>query len=145
MRHVTESGLTFMKGWERFRAAPYDDGYGFMTIGYGHLMRPGEYFSGDLSEDDGLVILARDVGVAERAVLRLTRVPLSDGQYDALVSLTFNAGAGAYQRSQIRMLVNRGEFGNVAEMFPRSFITSGGVRSSGLIRRRVAEAGVFRV
>ena len=47
--------------------------------------------------------------IAERAVLRLISVSLTDGQFDALVSFNFNLGAGALQRSTLRMKVNRGE------------------------------------
>ena len=43
------------------------------------------------------------------AVLRLIRVPLTDGQFDALVSFTFNLGAGALQCSTLRRQTNRGE------------------------------------
>jgi lysozyme len=142
MRRITENGLDFLKRWEKFRPEPYDDGYGYMTIGYGHLIKPGEKFT-LVTEVEALNILAQDAGIAERCVLRLTKVPLADGQFDALVSLTFNAGTGAYQRSIIRQRVNRGEFEDAAEMFPKSFITSNGIKSKGLIRRRVAEQRMF--
>jgi lysozyme len=144
MRRVTEAGLEFIKGWERFRAVPYDDGYGFVTWGYGHCRVGYEPVPVRVSEDYALVVLGRDVSIAENSVVRLTHVALSDGQFDALVSLTFNVGSGAYQRSRIRMLVNRGEYCDVPVMFPRSFITSCGVRSRGLVRRRVAEGAVFK-
>jgi lysozyme len=45
--------------------------------------------------------------------LRLTKNPLADGQFDALVSFTFNLGAGALQRSSLRKKVDRGEHGDV--------------------------------
>jgi lysozyme len=57
--------------------------------------------------------LRKDVRIAERAVLRLISVPLTDGQFDALVSFTFNLGAGVLQRSTLRRKVNRGEHESV--------------------------------
>ena len=80
-----------------------------------------------------------DVGIAERAVLRLISVPLTDGQFDALVSFTFNLGAGALQRSTLRRKVNHGEHESVpAELM--KWVWAAGKRLPGLIRRRKAEA-----
>ncbi len=143
MRHITEVGLEFIKDWEVFKPKPYDDGYGFITWGYGHCRIGNEPIPESISKDEALELLARDAEKAERAVLRLTKVPLEDGQWDALVSLTFNAGAGAYQRSKIRMAVNREEFDDAAELFPKSFVTSNGIPSRGLVRRRIAERQIF--
>jgi lysozyme len=144
MRHITINGLEFTKGWEVYKGNPYDDGYGYITWGYGHCRRGNEPIPEYVSEDDALILLAKDVGIAERAVLRYINVPLDDGQFDAIASMTFNAGNGALQRSRIRMLVNRGEYEAAAEMFPKSFITSNGIKSKGLIRRRLAEQSLFR-
>jgi lysozyme len=143
VRHVTIVCLNFLKGFERFVPVPYDDGYGYMTIGYGHLIKPGEVFT-SVTKEQALDILARDVGIAERGVLRNTRVPLEDCQFDALVSFTFNAGCGAYQRSRIRMAVNREDHDEVIRLFPKSFITSGGKYSRGLVRRRKGEAAMYK-
>ena len=77
--------------------------------------------------------------MAERAVLRLIRVRLADDQFDALVSFTFNLGAGALQRSTLRRKVNREEHGEVPPEFMR-WVWAGGRKLKGLIRRRAAEA-----
>lgn len=142
MRHITANGLGFVKQFEKCILVPYNDGYGYMTIGYGHLIKPGEVFE-RITPDEALRLLAKDMEKAEIAVLRLTKVPLEDYQFDALVSLTFNAGAGAYQRSRIRMAVNREDHDEVARLFPLSFVTSRGVVSKGLKRRRQAEARIY--
>ncbi len=63
--------------------------------------------------------MRRDLVVAERAVLRLIRVPLTDGQFDALASFTFNLGSGALQRSTLRRKVNREEHTEVPAEFMR--------------------------
>ncbi len=87
-------------------------------------------------------MLRRDVQVAERAVLRLIDVPLTDGQYDALVSFTFNLGAGALQRSTLRRKVNREEHADVPAQLMR-WVVAGGKRLRGLARRREAEASLY--
>ena len=80
--------------------------------------------------------------MAERAVLRLITVPLSDGQFDALVSFTFNLGSGALQRSTLRRKVNRQEYEDAALEFGK-WVWAGGRRLKGLINRRKAEAALF--
>ena len=89
----------------------YLDAAGLPTIGYGHLLRSGEdeMFKNGISSEAGEALLIKDVLYAECAVLRLIRVPLTDGQFDALVSFTFNLGGGALQRSTLRRKVNREE------------------------------------
>ena len=57
--------------------------------------------------------------IAERAVLRLINVPLTDGQFDALVSFTYNLGGRALQRSTLRRKINREKHAEVPEQFMR--------------------------
>lgn len=94
MRHLTAAGLEFIKGWERFRALPYFCQGRVWTIGYGHTGLDVTAKTQDIVEEEGLNLLALDVGSAERAVARNIRVPLTDGQWDALVSFAFNCGGG---------------------------------------------------
>lgn len=136
-------GLALIKRWEGFRDVVYLDVAGYPTIGYGHLIRPGESFPDRITEVDGEELLRVDVQEAERAVLRLICVPLTDGQFDALVSFTFNLGGGALQRSRLRMYANRYQHGLAAGEFPK-WHWAGGRRERGLMRRRVAEASLYR-
>lgn len=75
-------------------------------------------------------------------MLRLISVPLTDGQFDALVSFTFNLGAGALQRSTLRRKVNRGEHQAVPAEFMK-WVWAAGKRLPGLVRRRRAEAFAY--
>jgi lysozyme len=141
MRHITDQGLDLIKRFEGFSPTIYTCPAGWPTIGFGHVVREFErkQFETGIDEDSGTALLRRDVRVAERAVLRLIRIPLDDGQFDALVSFTFNLGAGALQRSTLRRKVNREEHGAVpAEL--RRWVWAAGQRSNGLMRRRGAEA-----
>ena len=69
---------------------------------------------------------------------------LTDGQFDALVSFTFNLGSGALQRSTLRRKVNREEHDEVPEQFMR-WVWAGGRRLRGLVRRREAEGVVYSI
>jgi lysozyme len=115
MRHVTQEGLSLIKRFEGFSPTIYLDAAGLPTIGYGHLLRPGEaeMFRRGISHEAGIALLIKDVEAAERSVLRLITVPLTNGQFDALVSFTFNLGGGALQRSTLRRKVNREEHDDV--------------------------------
>ncbi len=114
------------------------------TIGYGHVVCDAERerFADGINEATAEALLRRDVETAERAVLRLIRVPLEDGQFDALGSFTFNLGAGALQRSTLKRKANREEHGAVPTEF-RRWVWAGGRKLKGLIRRREAEAAIY--
>ncbi|MBN8542806.1 MAG: lysozyme [Alphaproteobacteria bacterium] len=86
--------------------------------------------------------LRKDLRVAEQAVMRLIHVPLTQNQFDALVSFTFNLGSGALQRSTLRRKINRGEHEAAAREFSK-WVFAGGKRLSGLVRRRQAEGKLY--
>jgi lysozyme len=144
MRHVTQHGINLIKRFEGFEPEIYLDAAGLPTIGYGHLLRAGEaeMFKNGISPEAGEALLIKDVLFAEQAVLRLIRVPLTDGQFDALVSFTFNLGSGALQRSTLRRKINREEHEEVPEQFMR-WVWAGGRRLRGLMRRRKEEAVLY--
>jgi len=145
MRHTTATGLSLIKEFEGFSNKIYLDAAGLPTIGYGHLLRSGEeeMFRRGISHEAAIALLIKDVEASERAVLRLISIPLTDGQFDALVSFTFNLGAGALQRSTLRRKVNREEHADVSAEFMK-WVWAGGRRLKGLIRRRTAEAALYQ-
>ena len=144
MRHITGDGLDLIKRFEGFRPTIYICPAGWPTIGYGHVVRESERerFSAGIDERAAEELLRRDVETAEKAVLRLIHVPLSDGQFGALVSFVFNLGAGALQRSTLRRKVNREEYDAVPAEFQR-WVWARGRKLNGLIRRRKEEAVLF--
>ncbi len=142
MRHITQEGISLIKRFEGFSPTVYFCPAGYPTIGYGHLVKAHEDFSVGISDGEAEELLRQDAFIAERAVLRLINVPLTDGQFDALVSFTYNLGAGALQRSTLRRKVNREEHEEVPEQFMR-WIWAGGRKLRGLIRRREAEAELY--
>lgn len=144
MRHITDVGLTLIKRFEGFSPTIYLCPAGYPTIGYGHLVKPQERtrFAAGIDEAQGEDLLRLDARIAESAVLRLIRVPLTDGQFDALVSFTFNLGAGALQRSTLRRKVNREEHAAIPRELLK-WVRSGSNVLPGLVRRRKAEAACY--
>ncbi len=141
-RDVPQEALDLIAHFEGFRPAAYQDPAGYPTIGIGHLIKPGEEFDEPMSREDAQAQLQKDLGEAKHWVHRLTRVPMSDGQYGALVSFVFNVGSGNYQRSTLRMRLNRGEYAGAASEF-RWWRRAGGRILAGLVRRRAAERKLF--
>lgn len=105
------------------------------------MVRSGESYT-EISETAAEELLRKDVESAERAVLRLINVPLTDGQFDALVSFTFNLGSGAFQRSTLRRKVNRQAHAEVPAQLMR-WVWAGGRMLEGLKKRRSNEAKVY--
>jgi lysozyme len=140
MRHITNQGLMLIKQFEGFSPTIYIDAAGLPTIGYGHLLRAGEaeMFKDGITEPMAQALLIKDVLRAEQGVLRLITVPLTNGQFDALVSYTFNLGTGALQRSTLRRKVNREAHADVPAEFMK-WVWAGGRKLKGLVNRRKAE------
>jgi len=142
MRHITQNGIDLIKRFEGFSRTVYFCPAGYQTIGYGHVVKPHEDFSAGIDEAQAEELLRQDAAIAEQAVLRLINVPLTDCQFDALVSFTYNLGGGALQRSTLRRKVNHEEHADVPEQFMR-WVWAGGRKLKGLIRRREAEADLY--
>ena len=144
MRHVSQDGLALVKRFEGFSPTIYFCPAGYPTIGFGHVVleQERERLAAGISEEEAEALLAHDLEAAERAVLRLITVPLTDGQFDTLCDFTFNLGGGALQRSTLRAKINRGEHADVpAELM--KWTRGGGRILPGLVRRRKAEADLY--
>ena len=113
MRLSTE-GLELLKKSEGFRDRVYSDIAGFRTIGYGHRLTSAESYTDGITLAQAESILAADISVAEAAVTRLVRVPLTQGQFDALVDFVFNLGAGRLGASTLLRYLNAGKYNEAA-------------------------------
>ena len=144
MRKVSEKGLSLIKRFEGFSKTVYICPAGHPTIGYGHVVLDHEMesFAEGVSGEQATDLLRQDVAIAERAVLQHINVPLTNGQFDALVSFTFNLGSGALQRSTLRRKLNCQEYTSAANEFSR-WVWAGGKKLKGLVRRRQVEAELF--
>ena len=94
----------------------YKDSKGLLTVGVGHLCLPGEPYKlhEPITKEESRRLLAIDLKNAENAV-NSVKVPLSQNQFDALVSLTFNIGAGGFKRSSVVRRLNDKNYTSAAE------------------------------
>jgi len=117
------------------------------TIGYGHLIKPGEDFQGGITEKSATELLRRDVATAENAVNTAITTSLRQNQFDALVLLCFNIGARNFANSTVVKYINNPNFKSNA--YPtladawRAWNKTGGTTNVGLVRRRDKELKLF--
>lgn len=141
----SDAGLDLIKTHEGLRLEAYPDpgtGGAPWTIGYGHT---GSNVYEGLHIDDARAdeFLRQDIETAERCVNNSVKVPLTQGQFDALCSFVFNLGCGALGKSTLLAKLNAGvDDGEVAQEFARWNKAAGKVLQ-GLVVRRRAEADMF--
>lgn len=139
--------VNLLKEVEGWRDKPYRDSGGKCTIGYGHLIKEGEYCPDRITVDQGEKYLRDDITEAERTVNSTVKVPLTQHQFDALVSFTFNIGAGAWAVSDTLKILNNGEHHRMpARMLMWVKVTKNGVKvvEEGLINRRLKEVRLWQ-
>lgn len=137
------AGMDLLKRSEGFRNRVYRDAAGFPTIGYGHRLHHPESFPNGITEPQAANLLACDVRDAEQAVQRLVKVPLAQGQFDALVDFCFNLGAGRLAASSLLEDLNAGRYDEAAQQL-LLWDHAGGQEIAALKTRREAEAGLWR-
>lgn len=98
----SENILKYLKSWEKFRAKPYDDGEGNITVGYGfNLPTLLKKYKKGITEEQADKEFAGVVNTFVPEFRRLTPNfdSLNNNQRDALFSLYYNAGADTYMKS----------------------------------------------
>lgn len=142
---ISRAGIELVKRWEGCRLRAYQDSVGVWTIGYGHTsmagdpkVTPGMKITQQEAED----ILVRDLVKYEAAVQKaLTRSP-TQPQFDAMTSLCFNIGQGAFAKSSIAKKFNAGDVQGAADAF-LLYNKAGGKVLQGLVNRREDERKHF--
>ncbi|MCL8307670.1 lysozyme [Pseudomonas putida] len=129
-----------MKSFEGLRLQAYQDAVGVWTIGYGATR--GVKAGMSISKEQAERMLLNDLQRFEPEVERLVTVPLSQNQWDALVSFTYNLGAANLESSTLLRKLNAGDYVAAADQFPR-WNKAGGKVLAGLTRRREAERALF--
>lgn len=130
---ISAAGLTLVKHHEGKVLAGYKDPVGIVTACYGHTAtaKLGKKYT--VAECEAL--LKQDVAVTEAAIKRLVKVPITQDQYDALVSFVFNVGPTAFAKSTLLRKLNAGDCWGAANELPR-WDKAGGKTLPGLTRRR---------
>ena len=130
----------FVKQWEGRELKAYKCSAGTLTIGYGHTK--GVHEGDAISPAEAEQLLVEDLTAIASDLNRLVNVPVSQGQYIALLSLAFNIGATALKKSTLLFHLNHGHYDEAADEFDK-WVYAGGEVSEGLKRRRAAEKALF--
>lgn len=137
---TSQVGIDAIKDFEGVRLKAYDDGVGVWTIGVGHTagVKRGDVIT--MAQVDEF--LRSDLKDAEDAVNNSVKVPLTQGQFDSLVSFVFNLGAGAFRGSTLLKKLNAGDYVGAGDEFLK-WNKAGGRVMAGLVKRRAAERTMF--
>lgn len=144
---TSEQGFDLIKRSEGLVLHVYTDAVGFPTIGYGHKVRRWENFPGSITEEGAEALLAADVAVAEVMVNRNVTVPLTQGQFDALVDFVFNLGGGAFFNSTLLRELNAGQYDSAGQqllLWDHGKVNGQEEVLAGLKARREAEFNLWR-
>ncbi len=95
-----------------------------------------------ITEPQALELLAKTLGKYEKAVNDYVKVPLTQNEFDALVSFTYNLGAGNLLSSTLLKKLNAGDKAGAANQFD-VWNKAGGKVLQGLVTRRAAEKDLF--
>lgn len=141
-RIINHAGLALIKEAEGYRAKAYLDTGGVPTIGFGHTA--GVHMGDTCTPERAEYWLEQDLAGAEAAVSRLVRVALTDNQFAALVSFTFNLGAGKLQVSTLLKKLNAGDYDAVPREL-KKWVYDNHVIQPGLVKRRAAEGTLWGI
>ena len=148
---LSSRGAAFIAAYEGYRDTVYEDAAGHCTIGYGHLLHLGGCTGADaarwgtLSRDRALALLWEDAATYAAGVRSaLPDTKLTQAQFDALVSLSYNIGNGGFRGSSVREVLaqDKPDYAAVPDRMLR-WVSAGGVKLPGLQRRRANEGRLF--
>lgn len=138
MKMVNEN---LIKKWEKLKLVAYlptpDDVW---TIGWGHTL--GVKKGDKITKDQAQEFFIQDKQWAEDAVNQKVKVPLTQEQFDALVSLVFNIGVNSFSRSTLLKKLNSKNYQGAADQF-NVWVKQKGKTLTGLVRRRAEERSYF--
>lgn len=139
---ISNKGVDLIKQFEGCRLSAYHDSVGIPTIGYGHTknVKMGQ----TITQAQAIEFLLQDLATYERAVNVYT--PLynwTQNEFDALVSFTFNCGAGNFKKLIANGSRSKAEISNAFLSFNKARINGVLTVLAGLTRRRKAEKELF--
>ena len=137
---TSPAGIAMIKKFEGCRLTAYKDQVGVWTIGYG--CTAGVQMGQVITQEEADRRLMAELAMFEYGVSDAAHVPMTQGQFDSLVSFAFNLGGGALVRSTLLKLLNTGDFDGARREFTK-WDMAGNVHVPGLLTRRMAEASMF--
>ena len=96
----------------------------------------------DITKKQGEYLLQREVRHSEEAIRKLIKSEVTENMFSSLCSFIYNVGSGNFQKSTLRMKLNRGQYESAADEFPK-WRKAGGRVVKGLVRRRKQERELF--
>lgn len=146
--NVSTTGKNFIKSYEKYRLDVYDDGFGFLTVGYGHKVVAADNLKeGDIiTASRATTLFNADILTVETGINKHPKVSkFTQAQYDAVASLTFNAGTVYITNSNndLYKALNKSTFVKSEVVKGFTVTIAGGSRQSGLVKRRNAELDMF--
>ncbi len=138
---LSQTGEDLIKGFETLAFTAYKGDDGIWTCGGGHT--GADVVEGTTCDSARAEQwFQRDTAGAVAGVMRTVDVLMTQNQFDALVSFTFNVGVGSEAHSTLVQLLNNGHAAQAAQEFLK-WDHIHGVESAGLLRRRTAEQALF--
>ena len=137
---TSDVGIELIKKYEGCVLKAYKCPSGVWTIGYGHTN--GVKSGMKITKAQALNYLKQDLNVFEKDVTNYVKVTLNQNQFDALVSFSFNCGAGALKTSTLLKKLNSSDYNGTANEFLK-WNKSNGKVLNGLVRRRQEEKELF--
>lgn len=141
---ASRAALDLIESFEGFRARAARLPSGRYTIGFGHVATAREGAS--VTRDQAEHLLLWDLRPVEDAIRRGVHAPLTQGQFDALVSFVFNIGIDNFLASGVLRHINAGEPVAAAlamGLWRRGLVAGRLIVVDALVRRRAAEAALF--
>lgn len=141
MNTLSSVGEDLIKSFEALRLKAYQDQRGIWTCGWGHT-GPDVVEGTVCTPEQAETWFLHDTQAAVHGVDASLTTNVTQNQFDAMASLTFNVGVGAEAHSTLARLVNARDFAGAAAEFPK-WDHVNGVQNAGLLRRRLAEQTLF--
>lgn len=137
---ISQTGIDLIKRFEGCVLTAYQCPAGIWTIGFGHTRTA--YKGQKISLKTAEKLLEEDIKIFENGVNKAVSVSLTQNQFDALVSFSFNCGVTALKNSTLLKKLNKKDYIGAANEFPR-WNKSNGKILTGLVRRREEEKALF--
>jgi lysozyme len=121
MMKISNNGVAIIQTFEGLRLSAYTDSAGVWTIGYGStryqngkVIKPNDKLTNEQQAD---ILFRNTLNQSENAVTDFVKITLTQNQFDALVSFTYNVGIYALKDSSLLQKLNKGDYASAAEAF----------------------------
>lgn len=117
---ISDNGINLIKSFEGLELTAYLDVVGIPTIGFGHtktVTKADVQNKKTINQNQAVLLLLQDLATYEQAVNKLVKVPLTQNQYDALVSLVYNIGETNFKKSSLLVALNNNNYNLAADKF----------------------------